>query len=144
MLLHHYPPVILQQQTQSQMLSGPYRICGSSADSHSIENRIHGRSLARILHKIQSLWPPIIRPDQRLHVFALSSVAENRLCIPETLSTFFVQLSAKNLISSKSIARHVVASSPPRPPTQPLSQSRIPSPCLHGHYDSSSVCQTVS
>ena len=63
-LLHHYPPIILQQQTQSEMLSGPYRICGSSVDSHSIENRVYGRSLTRTPKNSITLVP-IVCPDQR-------------------------------------------------------------------------------
>ena len=61
-LFHHYPPIVLQQLTQSEMLSRPYCICGSSADSHSIENCIRGRPPTHTPQNSTTL-APVICPD---------------------------------------------------------------------------------
>ena len=63
-LFHHYPPIVLQQPTRSEMLSGLYPICGSSADGHSIENRVRGRPPTRTPQNSITL-APVICPDQR-------------------------------------------------------------------------------
>ena len=46
------------------MLSRPYRICGSSADSHGIENRVRDRPPTRTPQNSITL-AYVIRPDQR-------------------------------------------------------------------------------